>query len=125
MRFEEALAELRKDPDHSLMTKPSWIPKIGYKINKSGLYFYGGSSLKTGCPQILPTDYLAEDWEIKTTYHSGVEAIEALRMGKWIKHRDWENWYNIDSEGFTGNCHYTQSILRCFCENAWLIKDSM
>jgi hypothetical protein len=133
MKFGEALEALRKDPDHSRMERPHWHSGTGYVVYNSGLHFINGHEVTQECPLILPTDYLAEDWIVKHSYHSGVEALEALKAGKSIKHKDWANWHKLipkkEFEDYVAipSCDtalsYTHLILRELCENAWLIKD--
>jgi hypothetical protein len=127
MKFGEALEELRKDPDHSRMERPHWHSGTGYVVYNSGLHFINGHEVTQECPLILPTDYLAEDWIVKTTYHTGVEALEAYNQDKWISHKDWNGgYYNIShSRKGSGCLCYTTDILRQLSEDLWLIKDSI
>jgi hypothetical protein len=70
---------------------------------------------------------MAEDWEVKTTYHTGEEAIAAYKQGKWISHKDWCGaYYNISSPPKSGGAlKYTGDLLRDLCETVWIIKDKI
>jgi hypothetical protein len=128
MRFEEALAELRKDPDHSRMAKSTYYSRTGYVIREGRLCFFDGKNYDSKLlPQIKGSDYLAEDWEVKTDYCSGVEALEAYKQGKWISHKDWNGgYYNIHHALKGSGCLcYTSDILKQLSDNLWLIKDSI